>query len=443
MNKKKFIYNILKKHGDYKEDDIVIKDEKEMIEDLAIKQLEFGLVKDLYSEELNEKRAKIIYSYVKNFLPKNVDSFLDFGGGTCDISYFLGNMLGAKNIYCVDIEKWVNIDWKRRDDVIFYLDTKKIKTGSINVLLVSHTLHHIKDDEIKEIIKEFNRILADNGIIILHEHNSTEGFDELLDLQHILYDTVISQINDYETYKKKFYSNYKSISEWNQLFNRFALLKIIKKKSYDRSYFAIYKKIPYFINTPNRNNLKISNTGKFSVTHYKDAIKIGNIIKSYFDKDITITDATANNGGNTIIFGFMFEKVNSVEINKKEYDILVNNIKVYKLKNITTYNDDYLNIYDTLKQDVIFIDPPWGGPRYKNKKGLNLFLSGKNLINVIDMLTSKIVVLKVPFNFNFEGLFKYGRFTKKIHLYVFLKYVIVVLLNRDSNLENYKKINII
>jgi predicted RNA methylase len=452
MKKKEFIYNMLKKYGNYTKEDIdtiVTNNNKNTINKLSKKQKEYGLMKSLYTEESDEKRSNKLYSYVKDYIDINVKSFLDFGGASCNIAYFLGNLLEAKDIYCVDINDWMNINFKRRKDVIFMNNMKDIKNKSIDVILVSHTLHHIEDKEIKLIIKEFDRILSDKGILILKEHDSpNKEFSNKLDIQHMIYDTVLTQSTNYDNFKDKFYSNYKSINEWDKLFNKFYILKLIKTKNYDNTYICIYRKISnYFINVKNVNKSKllVSNVGKYSITHADDSIKISNIIKSYFGKNITITDATANNGGNTISFALTFKNVNSVEIDKKEYEILINNINVYKIKNIKTYNDDYLKIMDTLKQDVVFIDPPWGGKNYKKYKNLDLYLGKKFLLNVINSLKDKCkaIVCKVPFNYNFFSLFKFGRYSKKIHLYIFEKYVVFVILDRNkenSTLENYKMI---
>ena len=122
-------------------------------------------------------------------------------------------------------------------------DMSQIKNKSINVILVSHTLHHIRNSDIKKIIENFYRILTDDGIIILKEHNCiSKEFGKLLDIQHMLYDTVISQISTYDSYIEKFYSNYKSIKEWNNLFKDFKVVKFIDLKGYDKSYISIYKK---------------------------------------------------------------------------------------------------------------------------------------------------------------------------------------------------------
>ena len=453
MNKSTFIYNMLKKYGNYDKKEVnnmVTNNNKNTIEKLAEKQKEYGILKNLYSQESSKKRADNLYFNIKNYIDIDINSFLDFGGGSCDISYYLGNSLKAKKIYCIDIENWMNMKWQRRNNVIFMNDLKAIPDKSIDVILASHTLHHIPDNEIKIIIEEFNRTLSENGILILKEHDCPDKkFNKLLDIQHMIYDVVISQTTNYDTFLNKFYSNYKNIKDWNNFFSKFYSIKIIKLNTNDNSFISIYKKISnYFIDVTNINKSKlmISNVGKFSVSHADDAIKTANIIKSYFDSNITITDATANNGGNTIAFALTFKNVNSVEINKIDYDILINNLDVYNLKNVKTYNDDYLNILDKLKQDVVFIDPPWGGINYKKATNLNLYLGKKKLEQVIDLLKNKCkaIVCKVPFNYNFHSLFKYGKYSKKIHLYVFQKYVIFVLLNRskeNSNLDNYLRIN--
>ena len=94
--------------------------------------------------------------------------------------------------------------------------------------------------------------------------------------------------------------------------------------------------------------------------------------------NLIITDATAGIGGNTISFANNFFKVNAIEINKKRFDFLKNNINVYNFNNVEIINNDYIKIMKTLKQDIVFIDPPWGGRNYKNINLLNINLSGKS-----------------------------------------------------------------
>jgi 16S rRNA G966 N2-methylase RsmD len=154
-------------------------------------------------------------------------------------------------------------------------------------------------------------------------------------------------------------------------------------------------------------NVKISNVGLYSISDYKTADAISLTIKKYLGSDITITDATANVGGNSMSFAKFFKKVNSVEIEKVHCDILKNNLEIYNLDHKTKiYCDNYLEIYKTIDQDVIFIDAPWGGVNYKKKELVDLYLGKKSIGEIVNMIYDKckLIVLKVPKNFNFKKL---------------------------------------
>lgn len=128
--------------------------------------------------------------------------------------------------------------------------------------------------------------------------------------------------------------------------------------------------------------------------------QINKIILKFVDKNSIITDATACIGGNSYFFAKDFKSVNSIEINNNVLEILNFNLK--RFNNIKIYTCSFNIIKFILKQDVIFIDPPWGGSKYKNKKKIDLYLDDLNIIDIIDSLYNytKIVALKVPNNFN-------------------------------------------
>jgi len=162
--------------------------------------------------------------------------------------------------------------------------------------------------------------------------------------------------------------------------------------------------------------LKMLDISMYSVTLPKEAniismtIKklLGIIDKSYLHhRDISITDWTANVGGNTLSFSSHFAKVNSIEYNKKTYDGLVHNCeKVYGRSNITFYHGDCTRIVPGLKQDVIFIDPPWNGLFYKAYDKLHLKLGNRDCFDIIldwfNNKKAKLYCMKVPSNFDFE-----------------------------------------
>lgn len=179
-----------------------------------------------------------------------------------------------------------------------------------------------------------------------------------------------------------------------------------------RSYYARYY-FPPPVKSTSYHKLEFTVAGISYMTTRIDAELISGIIinhcqqKHLYCGDAVITDATAGLGGNTFSFTRLFKHVHSVERDETQYKLLENNIGAYNIKNVTLYNDDYLNIYSSLKQDVIFIDPPWGGKNYRTFKKLRLNLSGIEIEKIVEMLAkTNIVVLKLPLNYDMSVLQK-------------------------------------
>lgn len=130
------------------------------------------------------------------------------------------------------------------------------------------------------------------------------------------------------------------------------------------------------------------------------AEQITDIIKKYISVNSIITDATSCIGGNSILFADNFKFVNCVELNYETVKILKYNMNNYKNKNI--YNCSYNIIKHILRQDAVFIDPPWGGSIYKSQKKIDLLLDNINVFDIIDSLYHycNLVGIKVPNNFN-------------------------------------------
>jgi predicted RNA methylase len=159
-----------------------------------------------------------------------------------------------------------------------------------------------------------------------------------------------------------------------------------------------------------KKDLKITNIGMYSITDPQTAQRISDTIKKILKTNkLTITDATANNGGNTINFAKNFKFVNSVEIVSDHCKVLENNIKAFNLENVKIYCDDFISIKDSLTNDVIFIDPPWGGPDYIKHEHLELEVGSYKLANLVNELlksNAKLIVIKVPRNYDFDNLRK-------------------------------------
>ena len=171
-----------------------------------------------------------------------------------------------------------------------------------------------------------------------------------------------------------------------------------------------------------KNKLKITETGMFSVSKVSGSNKLIYLIKKYFKTNkLKITDATANVGSDTINLALHFKHVNSIELDPFEFNVLKNNVDVYGLNNITLFNDSSLDIIKTLKQDVVYIDAPWGGVDYKKNKSVQLFLGDKEISNVYNKNKqyAKLFVFKVPKNYDFNFFIQNTKNTKYyLHSYV-------------------------
>ena len=202
----------------------------------------------------------------------------------------------------------------------------------------------------------------------------------------------------------------------------------------------------YFPETNKYKGQLISDVGLYSITKPDEANYITHLISTFFKDttNIVITDATSGLGGNVISFAKYFKHVNAVEKNKIHCDMLKNNIKVYKIEDKTTiYCDSYVNLVTELKQDIVFIDPPWGGTDYRKIKMLNLFLDKVPIVEVCNQLIvktdTKIICLKVSYNFNFSEFFTKIK-SKIFYTYKIKNYYLIIIMSAldDINMKDFK-----
>lgn len=175
--------------------------------------------------------------------------------------------------------------------------------------------------------------------------------------------------------------------------------------------------------------LQYDTEGLYSITNFNEADNISNLLLDNFrNKNLNILDGTGGLGGNTISFAKYFKNVTSIELNIKRYKMLKNNLDVYNLKNVTINNCnsvEYLfNNYS--KYNIYFFDPPWGGPSYKKKENLTLSMGNNSLLKIADFLKEntkdKLLVYKLPFNYNFDEFNGYDYKLYKINKY----YIIII-----------------
>jgi len=194
--------------------------------------------------------------------------------------------------------------------------------------------------------------------------------------------------------------------------------------------------------------LLITNIGKYSITKPLQGKWIKSILIDFFKvkklntKFLSIIDANAGIGGDTIYFSKYFKNVYSIEKNKLHFEVLRNNINAINLKNVDLFEGNFMNIINNKdnnllnnNHNILYMDPPWGGPEYKKQKYIDLDIeldepNEKKLNIVINDLYPlfNVIFLKAPINiiidksaFLYKNIFFKDDPEKKILLIIFSK----------------------
>lgn len=179
--------------------------------------------------------------------------------------------------------------------------------------------------------------------------------------------------------------------------------KLLTNNEFIKEYFPIEKGINY-------KELQISRIGLYSISpEYISNLLLNKIYKHFPNiNNLVITEANGGIGGDSIVLSKICKHLNVIELDKLHSNIINNNLKVYKRKSFKVYNEDYTKIYNTLKQDIVYFDPPWGGINYKLLKTLDLYLSSINIvdiiINLIKINKDLSIIMKAPYNYNINKL---------------------------------------
>jgi hypothetical protein len=163
-----------------------------------------------------------------------------------------------------------------------------------------------------------------------------------------------------------------------------------------------------FIDPDIRRSMQLDSEASYSVTNQRDADVMSENILAYFNENfvdssspacaVSITDGTACVGGNTLSFARYFSKVNAVEIDETRCRMLARNIALVKASwaakvltdsgavekdygDITVLQGDLSKSFASplLKQDIFFLDPPWGGPEMMKKRSVTFPLGSTPL----------------------------------------------------------------
>lgn len=199
---------------------------------------------------------------------------------------------------------------------------------------------------------------------------------------------------------------------------------------------------PYLKNKELGEKLLIDDESIHYISIREYAEKISEIIKIHVNvldlskNDIIITDMMAGVGGDTISFAKNFKYVYAIELDKTRSEYLANNTKIYDCYNITIFNDNCLNVINTIdNHNVVYLDPPWGGAQYKIYDNLRLNIDDESVETLCNKLMDKnymkkvpnLIVLKLPKNYDIVHLYK--KLNNKNIYYYDLKKMIILVIN--------------
>lgn len=185
--------------------------------------------------------------------------------------------------------------------------------------------------------------------------------------------------------------------------------------------FPVALKRMLFPLSPHVDRMQLTKASIYSVSPPDQAKIVADVIDSFFKGKVAVTDATSNVGGN--LFALMkYSHVNAVEIDAETFEMLKSNVSLlYPENNVVFIHDDYNNVKNVLKQNVIFMDPPWGGVDYYKAADKELYMGDVPLTKLLSddlRYSAALIIVKVPTTYPSKKLFamKKYMFQKKIEV---------------------------
>jgi tRNA1(Val) A37 N6-methylase TrmN6 len=136
------------------------------------------------------------------------------------------------------------------------------------------------------------------------------------------------------------------------------------------------------------------------------------------EEKINVIDATGGLGGDTIMFAKhkRVSKVISIELNRERFKCLKHNISLYKVNaKISLGRDNFIDWFianrkkiRALKNVCVFVDPPWGGSKYKSIKIIDdLYMTDDSdrkygMMDIVRFVSDSVgmIFFKLPYNIN-------------------------------------------
>lgn len=194
------------------------------------------------------KMAKISDVILYNFDKNSKLKILDIGVGTGKKTKIIRQFTNG-NIYGANIKNWGPYNNLKKFDFPFKFITEipyKIpyKDKTFDCITLILTLHHCKN--LIDTINECKRILKDDGVIIIIEHDIWSDYDNMIiDIQHNIYQKIFDE-------KAHPRGNYYNFYEWDILFGKCGMYpdygdrianNVAYTLRYDLQFISTYKKL--------------------------------------------------------------------------------------------------------------------------------------------------------------------------------------------------------
>ena len=129
-----------------------------------------------------------------------------------------------------------------------------------------------------------------------------------------------------------------------------------------------------FLDRGLRESFALDSTAAYSAMDEHTTALLASFLACVYGSDpaaLSVTDACACTGACAVVLARHFRAVNAVELDAGRCDALRANVGLCGADAVSVHHGDYNALWDThtLRQDVVFLDVPWGGPDYVEAEG--------------------------------------------------------------------------
>lgn len=189
----------------------------------------------------DEQRQDFITRKIINFLnelsPEKVNenlSVADIGGGNGNVLSFMNNLVNGNkdNFICVETAtEWVETYSHNHDNIVYKFwdnNVMDILDNSCDIVMCMTSLHHMDENTLNNVMKEIKRILKNDGLVLIKEHDAHDLHEYHLDtlihwehhLYHILDCAYENKLVDTNEYINKLIHNFHSNKFWTNMFKQ-------------------------------------------------------------------------------------------------------------------------------------------------------------------------------------------------------------------------------